>query len=90
MSYDVALDTDAMEDLNKLPVPLRQLVETEITRLARDPTGLSRPSTFPYPQCQCMRITTDFDGQSWRIVLLFRYSQDETTIHILAIPHSVL
>jgi len=71
--------------LARLPPPVQNLVEAEVRRLAEDPVHLSRPSIFPYIPCQSYRVTTTHDDVQYFMTVLFRYSQDETTIHIIGI-----
>jgi mRNA-degrading endonuclease RelE of RelBE toxin-antitoxin system len=52
MSYRVALAPEALGDLQKLPAAIEIRVEQALSVLAENPSALSRPSHFPYAQCQ--------------------------------------
>jgi mRNA-degrading endonuclease RelE of RelBE toxin-antitoxin system len=90
MSYAVVLAPDALEDLAHLPPPIQNLVEVELRRLAENPTGLSRPSHFPYLPGQIYRIELRIDQLHYYIRILFRYSQDETALEIFGIAMTVI
>jgi mRNA-degrading endonuclease RelE of RelBE toxin-antitoxin system len=90
MSYAVALEAEAERDLNRLPLPLQNLVETSLRELAKDPVRLSRPSHFPYILAQSYRVELTLEQSRYIATILFRYSQGETTLHILQIAHMVI
>lgn len=89
MPYGLTYSPEAEEDIGRLPVPLQQFVEVELTRLASDPAALSRPSAFPFlPNCQLFQFQhPDFDGERHDFTALFRYTQDETAIQIISLGH---
>ena len=86
MSYGVNLAPEAREDLAKLPSQIRSQVEQALARLADAPTALSRPSHFPYVPAQAYELEYQLDETEYFITILFRYSQDERDLIILAIP----
>jgi mRNA-degrading endonuclease RelE of RelBE toxin-antitoxin system len=89
MSYQIALSTEAQHTLARLPAPIRLFTAGQLEKLASDPTGLSRPSRFPYrAKCQLFQFDTEHDGKIWELTTMFQYGQDEQTIHVIAIGHS--
>lgn len=89
MPYQIVLSSQATSDLSRWPLPLQNYLEQQLLRLAADPTGLSQPGTFPYP-ADCQLFQPDpvvLDDQRHELTILFRYDQDEITIHVIAIGH---
>ena len=83
MSYALDITPEAGEDLARLPIAVANQVETELLRLARSPTRLSQPSTFPYPNnTQAFKVEIEFEGTHYFFHVLFHYGQDEQTLHI--------
>ena len=89
MSYRTILESPAKSDLAALPRPLQLVVRSELRRLAGSPVTLSRPAVFPYPPgSQLYHFHHDPGGDTWHhFVVLFRYGQDEATLHIIGIGH---
>ena len=85
MSYDVAISNQALEDLADLPLPVANFVEQAIRRLAEDPTKLGRPCRFPYPLGQIYELEHDFEDYRYYLAILFKYGQDERTLHIVGV-----
>ncbi len=90
MSYAVILEPEAERDLSSLPPVLQQLVEISLRQLASDPVHLSRPTHFPYIQAQMYRAELEFEQSRYIAIIIFRYSQDETTLHVLQIAHLIV
>lgn len=58
----------------------------QLDRLAEDPVGLSRPPSFPHPLYQKYQFFWPPDAPpEAHLTVLFQFSQDETTLHIIAI-----
>jgi hypothetical protein len=89
MSYDIVLSPQAIEDLARWSLPLQNYVEQQLLRLADNPAALSRSSAFPYPShCQLFHPgAIELDGVRHEFTVLFRYSQDETSLEIAGIGH---
>jgi hypothetical protein len=82
------LDAQAEKNLLRLPQPVKTHVMREIRRLAANPTGFSRPATFPHAltgQLFDTRITVGKIDHF--ITLMFQYSSDEKYIDINWIVH---
>jgi len=91
MPYQVVLAMPAQQDLGRLPPELQDYLTAKIARLAADPTRLSRPSAFPFPpgfQLFHPDPFTDAAGARHDFAVLFRYGQDETTLHVAMIGHT--
>lgn len=85
MSYAVVWEPDAQQDLDRLPPLLASVILDEIDRLAQRPTELSLPPSFPHPLFPKYQFW-GFNGKHrYHVTVLFQYSQDERSIHILYI-----
>lgn len=89
MSFRAILAPTAADDIARLDVWLRNVVHEELLRLCESPATLSRRSVSPpyppgYLQFEFNRV---FGDKGHYFVVLFRYGQDEETIHIHAIGH---
>ena len=83
MSYAVDLAPELIEALRALPVDAAEYVLDAIDRLAESPTTLSRSGGTPFYLFQVYEFTNPhYAGR--RSVVAFQYSQDEQTLHILA------
>lgn len=73
--------------LASLPAVIGHRVLDESERLwQREPND--RPATFPHPpggMTRLLLIEPSIDGVGYAITFFYRYSQDETTIHIFAL-----
>jgi hypothetical protein len=86
MSYAIDITPEAAGDLAPLPVQVSIEVERRLNELAQDPVGLSRPSHFPYPvNAQAFKFDYEFDDVQYAFHVLFKYGQNEQTLHILMI-----
>jgi hypothetical protein len=86
MSYKLRLSPEAEIDLRRLPPPVALFTARQLINLADDPTILSKPSHFPYPQGhQLMSCDYDHESRRWFINVLFRYASDEATLEIVGI-----
>jgi hypothetical protein len=92
MSYEVLLVEKAEATLAALPDEFRTIVEQHLIDLAQSPVSLSRRAVFPYPPgSQLYEFDVDYGGQDWdHFAILFRYSQDETSLVVIGIGHSKL
>ena len=86
MSYAVELTPVAEGDLDSLPPMLASHVLEQLDRLAADPVRLSRRGSFPHPLYQKYQFYWPPDApREAEVTILFRYSQDETTLEIVGI-----
>jgi hypothetical protein len=86
MSYAVELTPSAERDLAALPPLLHSHALDQLDRLASDPVRFSRRASFPHPPHQKYQFTWPPDApREAEVTVLFRYSQDETTIEIVGI-----
>jgi hypothetical protein len=92
MPFRCRLKREAEEDLAKLPKPLRRYVKRHLTRLADSPSALSIPSHFPYPEkCQLFHLPIcKLSDTRHHLIVLFKYGQDERSLVIHGIGHSIL
>jgi mRNA-degrading endonuclease RelE of RelBE toxin-antitoxin system len=88
MSYNVELTPEAEDDIRRISdedPALGGFVIGEIYTLAGDPVRLSRRAGFPHRPGQKYEFRS---GDALHgFVVLFRYSQDETAIVVLAVGH---
>ncbi len=88
MSYLLFYTDKAADQLEQLPDQFVDRVETELFRLALSPTSLSVPIASPPfpPRGQLFHFEiTDFKGINWFFTVIFRFSQNETALHILSV-----
>ena len=84
MSYAVSLTPDAESDLARLPALLASYVLDQIDLLAQNPVALSQPPSFPHTLYQKYQFFWPPDAPAEvHVTILFQYSQDETTLHIV-------
>lgn len=74
-----------MEAIQGLPPELAEDILDGIDRLARDPTRLSRAAALPGEQFQVYRLKCEGLYGAYRCAVLFQFSRDEETLHILDI-----
>jgi hypothetical protein len=63
-------------------------VDRQLRRLATSPVSRSKRIASPPfpPRGQLYHFTaTDDDGSKWFFTVIFRYSQDETALHVLSV-----
>jgi hypothetical protein len=86
MSYAVELTQTAERDLAGLQPLLASHVLEQLDRLAAAPVRLSRRGAFPHPLHQKYQFPWPPDApREADVTILFRYSQDETTLEIVGI-----
>ena len=88
MSYGLLYTDKAVGQLARLPAEFVDPVETNLLRLAGTPTTLSVPIASPPfpPRGQLYHFeVTDPANRRWFFTVIFRYSQDETALHILSL-----
>jgi hypothetical protein len=87
MNYAVVLAPEAAVDLARLPPPVAEHVAGELRRLSDAPVRLSTRAYFPYrPDSQMFRCNSFVDADlRYSAVVLFKYGQDEQTLHVQAI-----
>jgi hypothetical protein len=82
MSYLLALTPTAEAKLDGLPPPLAHFVREQFEVLLQNPVALSRPAPILYSRGQLYEIHDDRDGASVWVSIIFRYGQDEATLHV--------
>src|SRR5689334_1178721 len=89
MSYRVELSAAAEAELEALPPDLQDIVRVGLIDLSADPVSQSRPAPFPFPPVgQLHHIKHDIGAETWHFfTILFRYGQDEETLHVVGIGH---
>lgn len=88
MSYHLLYTEKAVEQLLRLPDGFVDAAERNLLRLAAAPASLSVPIASPPfpPRGQLYHFETrDSAGKRWFFTVIFRYSQDETALHILSV-----
>jgi hypothetical protein len=88
MSYGLLYTDKAVGQLERLPAEFVDVVESNMLRLGASPASLSVPIASPPfpPRGQLFHFEiTDTAGKRWFFTVIFRYSQDETTLHILSV-----
>jgi hypothetical protein len=83
MSYAVRLADDVGAAIRVLPIDLAELVLDQIDRLADDPTMVSSSASLPSPAGQAYYFHHGGLERDYTFMLLFQYSQDEQSLHIL-------
>jgi len=86
MSYEIVLSPAAEEQFVKFPPQVQQFLEDKFNCLGENPYDALRSyGTFlGLATLYCVEETA-YDGQKHTFYIPFRFSQDETSIEILAI-----
>lgn len=82
MSYSLILTVAAEAQLRALPEPLGGFVREQIQRLRQSPSALSRPASVLHARGQLFEFHYDRGGVSVWVSVIFRYGQDEQTLHV--------
>lgn len=84
--YQLQFSQPALEQLESLPLSLRDEVDRAFDRLAESPTSVSVRSAFPYREDRQLYhfSVLDFAGKRWHFVAHFRYAQDEQSLLVIA------
>lgn len=85
MSYSVDFTPEAQDDLQRLPPRIGNLALDHVERLATQPVALSEPGGSAHEGTQTYPFWGSDGKEQWRLILVFRYSVDETSIIIDAI-----
>lgn len=88
MSYALLYTDKVVGQLDRLPAEFVDAVESNLLRLAASPASLSVPIASPPfpPRGQLFHFEIpDSANQRWFFTVIFRYSQDETALHILSV-----
>jgi hypothetical protein len=85
MSYAVDLAPQVIAELQRLPAAVAEYMLDQIDVLARDPVRLSQPGAGAYPFLQVFEFGRSSPGDPHHFQLLFIYSQDEQTIHVVEV-----
>jgi hypothetical protein len=78
----IKYDDAARRALEALPAVLRVRIERALARLAANPVGESKRSHGLRPRGQLFELEFHLDGSDVYVDVMFRYSQDETTLQI--------
>ena len=88
MTYELFYTEKAVSQLAALPVEFVDGIELNLLRLAEAPASLSIPiASPPFPprgQLYHFRLKSH-TGRVWFFTVIFRYSQNETGLHILTV-----
>lgn len=84
MIYAIVLGDLPAQQISKQPDSVQRVMETALNRLAERPSRFTVPSSGQ-KNGQGAEIPVDQGGTSLWVVVLFRYGQDETTLHIESI-----
>lgn len=90
MGFAVDWAPRAEDDLDRLPLDLLRPVTNEIYRLADDPVRLSSPPRTFGQVYQRYVFSLDFHDESFRVTVLFQYTQDEMAIEIVGVVAETL
>ena len=82
MSYTVIITPAAARQLTDLPGQLAEFIREQLLHLMENPAVLSKPATILQPRGQLFEFKYDSGGVVVWISVIFRYGQDEQTIHI--------
>jgi hypothetical protein len=88
VSYRLLYTGKAIGQLTHLPAEFLDAVEENLNRLAATPVALSLPIASPPfpPRGQLFHFEAhDPAGARWFFTVIFRYSQDETALHVLSV-----
>jgi hypothetical protein len=88
MTYRLLYADKAVGQLDRLPAEFVDAVEQHMLDLAGSPASLSVPIASPPfpPRGQLYHFEVrDAAGVRWFFTVIFRYSQDETALHILSV-----
>jgi mRNA-degrading endonuclease RelE of RelBE toxin-antitoxin system len=88
MNYHLIYTAKAVGQLDGLPPEFVDLVEANLQLLAENPAANSVPIASPPfpPRGQLFYfLTSDWRGEQWFFTVIFQYSQDETSLHILSV-----
>lgn len=84
-AFKVKFDSEAENDLDRLPSRLASRIVDWIVDCANDCRMHMRPAGFPHLLLPKFVTTIECDGLHHEITALFQFSQDETAIAIRAI-----
>ena len=87
MSYRLAFGPKAQEAYDGLPFSLLDAFDTEMDRLAADPSAVSVPGAFPFLADRMVYhfSVEDHEGGRWHFAAHFRYATDEQTLNVIAV-----
>ena len=88
MSYQLRYEPRAARHIENVPHDLLDALERNLVLLARNPVGLSeRVASPPFPpRGQLYHFhTVNPPGAVFFFTVIFQYSQDETSLHILSV-----
>lgn len=85
MGFAVDWAPRAEDDLNRLPLSILQEVVDGVYQLAENPVGLSYRPTILGQVYQRYQFTIVRQGESFRVQIMFQYTQDEMAIEILGV-----
>ena len=91
MSYGIAFTSRAEDEFLALAPHLQTFVAARLAELGRSPTVLGRRSPSPPYPPGFMLYEFEYGpaaGERHHFAILFRYGQDEVTLHVIGIGHT--
>ena len=86
MSFAVSIEPAAVDDLARMPATVQPHVLGEIRVLAAGPLrSKTRPARYPYPAGQLYQTQFRVGDVTCLLDIVFQYSQDEQTLHVLRV-----
>lgn len=88
MTYELLYSHRSITHLSRIPERMRDEVEERLFRLAESPTRVSvRIASPPFPPDGQLYhfVLVDKLAERWFFTVIFRYSHDETAIHVLSV-----
>jgi hypothetical protein len=82
MAYALVVTPAAEAQLSALPIPLAQFVRQQLQLLIQATSALSKPAPILHPRGKLFEIHYDHAGASAWVSIIFRYGQDEQTLHV--------
>jgi len=82
VSYVLIVTPAAEAQLRGLPTELGQFIRDQLAHLGESPTALSKPAALLQPRGQLFEIHYDRGGVTVWVSVIFRFGQDEQTLHI--------
>jgi hypothetical protein len=82
MSYQLVVEPFAEAQLSALPAQLANMIQQQLQRLAANPVVVSKRTALLQPNGQLFEFHEAAGGISVWVSVIFRYGQDEQTLHV--------
>ena len=82
MPYSLIITPTAETQLLALPPELAQFVRQQLQWLIQDPVARSKPAPSLYSRGQLFEVHYERGGVSVWVSIIFRYGQDEESLHV--------